>query len=104
MTIEPRARQAGGLTGFIREALGLEIECNVQDLWHWTADDWFLLQHRVAWRDRGRIGQLHLGLAASYKWQVVFIDGKGDCVHRRDVTDGVPSARLKHREGATYHL
>ncbi len=44
MTIEPRARQAGGLTGFIREALGLEIECNVQDLRHWTAGDWFLLQ------------------------------------------------------------
>ena len=36
------------------------------------------------------------GLAASYKWQVVFIDGKGDCVHRRDATGRVPSARLKH--------
>src|SRR5579862_5814718 len=90
----------------------------MQDLRHWTAGDWFLLPQAEIGLPGAIVGasgsgktetelRIAYGAAGSHKWQVVFVDGKGDYATAARfiaamLRAGVPAARLKMFPAAAF--
>jgi hypothetical protein len=90
----------------------------MQDLRHWTAGDWFLLPQAEIGLPGVIVGasgsgktetelRIAYGAAGSHKWQVVFVDGKGDYATAARflaamLRAGVPAARLKMFPAAAF--